>query len=244
MQPRPKWKASNFDAGARLTLPIGGVDIALHYLWHVDDLPTIAYGLEYFSVVYVPGVGFLKTLHIPIQLENRRYHMAGASVSKAIGDWVVRGEFSYAFDRVISLDFDFSRSAKKHQPIGRSDDIAWVVGVDWFGLSSTLLSVQLHQAEIADYDDAMLRRRVETTMSFFVRRGFLKGRLSVDLTYIRGMKDADGLARGKVTYGWSDHLSLWVGADVFHGDRNGYFGQYDRNDRVLFGFLLGWTSHG
>jgi hypothetical protein len=81
-------------------------------------------------------------------------------------------------------------------------------------------------------------------MSFFAHRSFMNDRLSVDLTYIHGLKDSDGLARGKVTYGWNDHLSLWVGADVFHGDRKGYFGQYGRNDRALFGFSLGWTSDG
>jgi hypothetical protein len=244
VQSRPKWKASNFDAGARLTLPIGGVDMALHYLWHIDDLPTIAYALGFNTTgaFDLDLLAFPVTRHLPIQMENRRYHMAGASVSKAIGEWVLRGEFSYAFDRVISLDFDTWLHPTVNQPIRRSDDISWLVGLDWFGLSNTLLSVQFHQAEIANYDETMLRRRVETTMTFFVHRSFLNDRLSVDLTYIRGMKEPDGLARGKVTYAWNDTLSLWTGADVFHGGGNGYFGQYDGNDRVLFGFSLGWTS--
>jgi hypothetical protein len=219
--------------------------MALHYLWHIDDNPTIVYGLSYFTSVYDPSrIVFVKTKHIPILLENRRYHMAGASVSKAIGDWVLRGEFSYAFDRVISLSYDLKLHPKVNQPMRRSDDIAWVVGVDWFGLSSTLLSVQFHQAEITNYDETMLRRRIETTMTFFAHRSFIDDRLSVDLTYIRGMKEPDGLMRGKVTYVWNEHLSLWTGADIFHGGENGYFGQYDSNDRILFGFSFGGKMDG
>jgi hypothetical protein len=157
---------------------------------------------------------------------------------------VLRGEFSYAFNRDISHIYVIPSTVidDPNEQVGSSDDITWLVGVDWYGLANTLLSVQFHQAEIADFNETMLRRRIESTMSFFAHRSFLNDRLSVDLTYIRGMKEPDGLIRGKVTYEWNDTLSLWTGMDLFHGGSNGYFGQYDGNDRVLFGFSLGWTS--
>ena len=94
----------------------------------------------------------------------------------------MRSEISYAFDREISqryvlpLPFPFFDTDEQ---VGSSDDIAWVVGVDWFGLSDTLLSVQAFQNWIVDHDDEMLRRKIETAMTFFARRRFLDERLSV-----------------------------------------------------------------
>jgi hypothetical protein len=191
-------------------------------------------------------------VRVPVRLENRRYHMAGLSASTAIGDWVVRGEFSYRFDRDLSQIYvpqlPDNLLGDTNEQVGSSDDISWVlgvdwfVGVDWFGLSDTLLSVQVFQDVIVDHNDDMLRRQIETAMTFFAHGSLLDGRLSVDLTYLLDINDRDGLARARVNYEWNDYLSLWTGGDVFHGDRDGYFGQYDGNDRVIFGFSLGWTS--
>ena len=129
--------------------------------------------------------------------------------------------------------------------------MAWVVGVDWFGLPNTLLSVQAFQNRIRkktyvdatpDGDGGMLRRRVETAMTFFGRVSLLDDRLSVEVMYLLDLNDADGLVRPRINYEWNDTLSIWVGADVFHGDADGYFGQYDGKDRIVFGFSLGWVS--
>jgi hypothetical protein len=35
-------------------------------------------------------------------------------------------------------------------------------------------------------------------------------------------------------------LELFTGADVFYGNQNGLFGQFDQQDRVNIGFKLGF----
>jgi hypothetical protein len=170
--------------------------------------------------------------------------MMGASASAAIEDWVIRSEFSYTFGRDISRIYIVPPSVinDPNDQVDKSDDIAWVVGLDWFGASQTLLSVQVFQSAILQHNSAMLRRKFETSLTFFARRKFLNDRLSAELMLIQGINDGDGLVRPRLEYEWSDNFSSWVAGDVFYGTRDGYYGQYDRNDRIVFGISLGWTS--
>jgi len=49
-----------------------------------------------------------------------------------------------------------------------------------------------------------------------------------------------GLVRPKVSYEWQDDFKVWVGADVFYGDKMGLFGQFDANDRIIVGMEWGF----
>jgi hypothetical protein len=234
-----KWKSSNFDTGARLAVPIGRTDVAFYYIWRVDDFPVTAYGP---ASIELSGTNLF--LQVPVTLDYRRHHMAGASTSSAIGDWVIRSEFSYTFDREISWLYEVPASVinDANDQVDKSDDIAWVVGLDWFGASNTLLSAQIFQNIVVQHDDAMLRRKFETAMTFLARRKFMNDRLSAELVLILGINDGDGLVRPRLEYEWTDILSSWIAGDVFYGTRDGYFGQYNSNDRMVFGVSLGWTS--
>jgi hypothetical protein len=44
----------------------------------------------------------------------------------------------------------------------------------------------------------------------------------------------------KLKYLIQSNLELWVGADLFYGDSNQLFGQFDDQDRLLFGLKLGF----
>ena len=238
-QENQKWKPSKFDVGARVTLPVGRVDTALYYFWKIDDFPVIAYGP---ASIQLDGTRLF--LAVPVSLEYRRYHMAGASTSAAIGDWVIRTEFSYTFGRNLSSLYVVPPSVinDPNDQVDESDDVAWVVGLDWFGFSDTLLSMQVFQNIVVQHNDLMLRREVETAITFFAQRKFMNDRLSAELMLIQGVNDGDGLVRPRLEYEWTDSFSSWVAGDVFYGTRDGYFGQYDSNDRVVFGISVGWTS--
>jgi hypothetical protein len=41
-----------------------------------------------------------------------------------------------------------------------------------------------------------------------------------------------------LTYEWLDDFKTWIGVDIFYGDNNGLFGQFDENDRVLIGMEI------
>jgi hypothetical protein len=50
----------------------------------------------------------------------------------------------------------------------------------------------------------------------------------------------DSSVQLKLKYLIQSNLELWVGADLFQGDSDQLFGQFDEQDRVLFGLKLGF----
>jgi len=72
----------------------------------------------------------------------------------------------------------------------------------------------------------LTRNELETTATFLVRREFLNNTLQAEVLWLAGVTDSDGL--------------LWIGADIFYGDRSGLFGEFNDNDRIVMGFELGF----
>ena len=69
----------------------------------------------------------------------------------------------------------------------------------------------------------------------FVPRRHLEGEEVLRRGPLAEEKD-DGAARARVSFEVTDHWSVYVRGDVLYGDRDGVFGQFDANDRVVFGF--------
>lgn len=47
------------------------------------------------------------------------------------------------------------------------------------------------------------------------------------------------MIRPKISYELYDNTNIWTGLDLFYGESEGLFGQFDGNDRIVFGFELG-----
>ncbi|WP_221894608.1 hypothetical protein [Bathymodiolus japonicus methanotrophic gill symbiont] len=52
---------------------------------------------------------------------------------------------------------------------------------------------------------------------------------------IGNIHNGDGIIRPKISYEWQDNLKTWIGADIFYGNQQGVFGQFDNNSRVVMG---------
>ena len=50
----------------------------------------------------------------------------------------------------------------------------------------------------------------------------------------------DGMVRPKLTYEYSDEVNVYVGADVFYGNKDGLFGQFKETDRIVSGIVIGF----
>ncbi len=53
--------------------------------------------------------------------------------------------------------------------------------------------------------------------------------------FIANTSNGDGIVRPKISYEWQDNIETWLAADIFYGDKQGIFGQFDRNDRIVLG---------
>jgi len=224
---RPVEKPDRFfadaDYGARLTSFIDGWDVTLNYLYHYNDTPVLFRTLT---------LGPQPTVTVIPRYE--RSHLLGGTFSNAFGDFVLRGEAGYSTDR-----YFLSNDTNNSDGVIKSDELAYVLGLDWSGIDETFLSVQLFQSHVLDDQDGLVRDKVDTTLTFLARRDFMNDTLVAEVLWLYNTDNNDGLARPKVSYEWQDNIKVWLGVDVFYGDEKGLFGQFDANDRIVFGMEWG-----
>lgn len=216
---RPTNLVTDSDSGLRISTSLGGWDLALSYLYFYEDEPVLErelrLGPEGPLAVITPGY--------------RRDHLFGATTTSAVGDFTVRGELAFRLDRQVSTNSPLDRDGL----IG-SRELAYVVGLDWYGLSDSLVSFQFFQRWLPDRDSGAIRPELRTSFTLFLQRRFANDRGSVEMMWIHNLNDHDGVVRPKVSYELNDQTSVWTGFDLFYGTRDGLFGEFrDRNRFVL-----------
>ncbi len=220
---RPDKIFDDSDAGIRLIGFLGGWDLTLNYLYQYYNQP--AFHRQVVSGP-VPSVEIVPRYH--------RTHVIGATVSRAFGDWVVRGEAAYLTDRRFLTD-----AVSDADGVVASPELGYVLGLDWSGLSDTFISAQLFQSWLSDYRSGVTRPQLDTTFTVLARRDFWNETLTAEVLWIANTNDGDGLVRPKIAYDLQENLEIFAGLDLFYGDRNGLFGQFNERDRFLVGLELG-----
>ena len=212
---RPSRPLADADAGLRLATFAGGWDLSAFYFYHFEDIP-------------VPR-GDIGPSGLAITPVYDRVHLLGGTFAKAFGDLTLRGELGYTLDRALP------RRATDTDTVEESDILGSVVGLDWSGIGDWFVSAQLFVDHVLDAPDRLHRPRTDTTTTLLARRRYRHDTLSLELRWLANANDGDGLLRPKLTYELDDHTTLWTGIDYFYGDHAGIFGQFDANDRAVFG---------
>lgn len=220
---RPNRLLQDSDAGLRLTGFVNGWDLSLNYLYQYHNQPTLHQEV-------VPGPSPV----VEVTPRYHRTHVAGGTFSRAFGDWVVRGELGYFTERVFLIDEPAGSDG-----VAESPELSYVLGVDWSGLEDTFVSAQLFQSWLPSYQEGFTRPELDTSFTLLARREFWNDTLTAEVLWLGNANDGDGLVRPKVSYDLQDNVEVWVGLDLFYGDREGLFGQFRDKDRVLVGVKLG-----
>ena len=222
---RPKNILTDSDVGMRLSTFWHGWDLTLNYLYHYADFPV------FFQSLSLTPSGAVVT----VTPRYERNHLFGGSFSNAFGDLTVRGEVVYNTDR-----FLLTRNRADSGGVTKSGEMSYVLGLDWFAIQDSLVSFQLFQSWMLNSTNDIVRDTLDTTTSLLFRRHFLNETLEAEVLWLRNVNEGDGLARPKVSYELRDNMKVWLGFDLFHGNRNGLFGQFDQNDRLVTGMEIGF----
>lgn len=217
---RPHDGIEDSDAGLRLSSFWKGWDLTLNYLYHYNDIP----------VFFRRVSGSADEPVIVVEPRYRRSHLVGGTFSNAFGNLTVRGEIGYFFNH-----YFFTSDRADADGVVRSDELDHVIGLDWFGLRDALLSLQLFQTWVVDPGAPLHRDEFETLSTLFARFQFWNDTLAVQCMWMQSFNDGDGLLRPRLSYLARDNLELWLGLDWFYGTRNGLFGEFDQNDRIVIG---------
>lgn len=206
------------ELGARYRLFYAGWDLTFNYLRHRQDIPVIYRRLNggelYISPIY------------------ERNHLFGATASNAFGNWVIRMEAGY------STDTYQLRDSLRDDGIANTPEVSSVVGLDYRGFSDWFLSYQWFQSRLLEYDADIIRNRQRMQHTLLLRRSLLNETLESELFSLYSNEDRDGQIRVKISYLVSDQTRAWLGIDMFYGDSDGQFGQFNNADRLVLGMAI------
>lgn len=217
---RPDRFVADSDAGLRWSVFRGGWDLSLNYLYHYHDNP----------------VPFLRRNPggITVEPRYRRTHLLGATVSRALGDVVLRGEGGYSTHR-----YFIASDPADPDGVVRTQELSYVFGLDWQAPRDVFLSGQIFQSVLAPDADPTVRRDVQTDVTGLARRSFWYDTLTTELLVVHNLNVGDGLIEADLGWEYRTNLTVSVGADVFYGPARGRFGQFDRLDRVTLSLEMG-----
>jgi hypothetical protein len=217
---RPNNILLDSDVGLRLSTFWKGWDVTFNYLYQYNNLPVLRQNL---SIVGGTPV-------VMVTPEYERTHVFGTTFTNAFSNWVVRGEIGYFTEH-----YFIRKNSLKNQGVVQSPELHYVLGLDWNAPLDILLSMQLIQSWVIEDADKTTRDKLDTTITGLIRRNFLYDTLVAEILLIANTNNGDGIIRPKISYEWQDNIKTWLGADIFYGDRDGVFGQFNRNERVVVG---------
>ena len=171
---------------------------------------------------------------IVIKPVYERSHLIGSSLSNVFGDVTLRAEIGYQTDTFHSTSTSGAGGINRHQ------ELSSVIGIDWQGFDETFISLQWFRSQLYSYSNSTIRDETDQTISFLVRKHFDNQSWNAEILSLHSINHDDGLVRPKVAYFWLSNVEVWVGADLFYGEKTGLYGQFDRNDRVVLGFEWGF----
>tara|TARA_R110001599_G_scaffold126949_1_gene300140 strand:- start:5483 stop:6748 length:1266 start_codon:yes stop_codon:yes gene_type:complete len=200
------------DLGLKLSTFQQGWDLSLNYLYHTVDDPLIQFD----------------TAEQKIQAEYNRSHLFGGTASKPFGDLTFRSELGLETKK---RSLDPITGNIQNTAVG-----SYVIGLDYSGFSDWFISTQFFQKYRFSAGDGEERSKEQVTL--LIRRSAMNNALVLEALGIYDIDNRDSLIQLEAEYLISTNLVIRTGADLFLGNREGTFGRFHKESRLIAGFTL------
>jgi hypothetical protein len=205
---RPGDDVDDGNWGARVSHLIDGWDLSAFYYHSYDVAPT----LHAFDGVVA-------------ELRHARIDQAGATFSKDMGSFVLKGEAVHTHGRSLN-----TLSPSGAIGLAPTNMVDYAFGVD-VPVGDFRLNVQYYGRWLDEHQTAMMTDRNEQGMTFQVVHG--EGTdLEAGILAVSSVNRSDYLLRPKVTWKFAPTWRMVGGVDIFGGGGDGLFSAYDRSDRA------------
>ncbi|CAM3959898.1 DUF1302 family protein [Pseudoalteromonas byunsanensis] len=218
---KPNSVIKDSDYGFEISKQISGLDINVNYLNHYYDRPAFLRFINLESDI--PKV----TVHETFK-KTKTY---GFGLNRGYSDYVIRAEVAYSTNRYY-IDYD----ARDFDGVQISPELNYVIGVDYYGFESSMVSFQFYQSRILDYKPTLSVVENDEIITFLYRLSTWNDNLDIEAQWFYDVHDHDGLVRFSGDYRISDNYSLSIYLNNFYGDYIGVFGQYDDRDQIGLNF--------
>ena len=172
---------------------------------------------------------------ISVRQDYERTHLLGGTFSNVFGDFTLRGEVGFSSDRFFLTD-----DRSDADGVFDSSELSYVLGLDYQGWRDWFVSAQIFQSVITDPAPGLLRDDVDSTATLMVRRDFMNDALQAEVLLIQNFNQNEGVLQASLIYELRSNVRLRAGTDIFYGNSQGLFGQFDEKDRVSIGIEVGF----
>jgi len=148
--------------------------------------------------------------------------------------WDLRTEFVLNNSRYYSTDNPNQRFIDKAQ------ELQYVIGLDYSGISDTLISGQWFRRQLLSYEKDIAEDAIENTLTLLLRRYYANQTITLEALTLHSLDNSDGLIRPKIKYEFNTFVQFELGADIFYGNQSGFFGQFAAKDQVTVGVSVGF----
>jgi hypothetical protein len=213
----------NSEAFLKFSASTSAIDFELMggYTW--DDAPTMhvqkQFGMN-------PSSMQPMLVGLNIIPEHHRLYLGGASFSTEIKGVILRGEGAYYNGKYFQTEDPAAKDA-----LIQKDYLHYLLGVD-FNLGNVKMSTQFIQQTILDYDEFIAKPEFDNTMTFMARYDLFRETVHLELFSYIGITGEDALIRPKISYDFDDSFNIQLGSNIFVGERDGKFGQYQDNSMI------------
>jgi hypothetical protein len=213
---RPNRNLHNANFGVRANTLVAGWDLAAFYYRSFSTQPTF-YRLPSAS----PGQPFV------FQPSYDRIWQVGATVSKELGEAVLRGEAVYASGQGYSVT-DLSVP----QGVVQRNTLDYILSVEFSLPGDTRLNVQGFQRALFGGGGSGFVVKSDGFGASVLLSTKLTDAFEPQILWIQSFKDAGGMIRPRLSWYPAKNTALGFGVDIFIGPSDGYFGRYNNRDRA------------
>ncbi len=212
---KPAEDGSQQNFGLRASILRGGWDVAAFGYRSVDAQPTF-----FRQIAQAPVPAYVYT---PRHEKITQY---GTTVSKDFNDFLFKAEAVYTMGQ----NFNTTNPADGDGVVGQNY-LDYILSVELPLPDDSRINAQLFQRIYKHHDDFIYPKRVESDATLFWSGKI--GRLwEPQILLIHSLNHNDWLVRPKMVYNLAKEWRAVAGVDIFGGHPTGFFGQYDKQDRV------------
>jgi len=215
----PEVSLENSDFGLRYSGFVNNWDYSLNYLYHYVDEAVVSAKLNGSTLLLSP--------------DYKRSHLFGGSASSVFGDWIVRTEVAFESNR-------YHRTQESVSGVDQADQWGMLVGLDYQGLTDYFISVQWFQSNVLGQTQTLVKKRQENTLSLMVEHTVFNETLLLKWLNLHSPGHGDGVLQPQLSYNLESDFDIFVSMDIFYGDEEGLYGQFDDADRISAGFEWGF----
>jgi len=221
----------------------GDIEWALNLFHGFDPRPVF----KTTALVITPRAGgvLIDPGYVP---DFHRITSIGLDAATVKGDWSLRTEVAYSFNRWFNIRHELwgypstpAPGVYLLNPIEhKSNALDYGIGVDYRLFEDGLLTIQAQQTVIMDRPDTLYEQQVETLLWTNLKAGWMNQKVETNFNIAFNPEHGDTMVRANVWYVFTDSLKAGITAISFNGPSQSLFGRFSNNDQVETEVVYSW----